>query len=246
MKQRITSYCADLHIHSTLSPCAEREMKPARIFAQALNRGIKILAITDHNSTSNLPAFLRSAPKELWVIPGMEVQTKEEIHMVCLFPGLEQAMEWGRIVHALLPPIPNQKNYFGEQNILNEQGGIVGEEPILLLNSISLSVEETVSAVRSIGGEIYPAHVDRPSFSILSQLGFLPANVDIKVLEISQKADKLKIIMEHKGYSVIRSSDAHFIQQIGLNNSILKIEAPLWEELLLALNHRDKREVITN
>lgn len=221
-------------------------MKPELVWGQAQKMGIKVLGITDHNSTANLPAFMHSAPKGLWVIPGMEVQTKEEVHLICLFPELRQAMEWGRIVRNHLPPVKNKQDYFGQQQIITVTGETVGEEKILLLNSISFSLEETIREVRRLGGVIYPAHIDRPSFSILSQLGFVPPNLELKVLEVSGRADPAKFTSTFKGYSMIRSSDAHYLTQIGVHPSYLKIEVPRWEELIYALNRLHHRSVITN
>jgi len=244
MKARLKSYTADLHLHTILSPCGDEQMAPGLIFAQARKNGVNILAITDHNSTRNLPAFLRNRPPELWVIPGMEVQTKEEIHLICLFPCLERAMEWGRRVRALLPPVMNEKEYFGPQIILDEKGETCGEEELLLLNSISLSLEETVAQVRSLGGIIYPAHIDRPAFSIISQIGFIPAALEFKVLEISPRASLEQFSRQYPDYTLVRASDAHYLSQIGVKTSTLQMGGLDWNELLLALNRREGRDVI--
>ena len=246
MKAELRSYPADLHLHTILSPCGDEHMIPELIFAAALQKGLRVLAITDHNSTRNLPAFLKNRPPELWVIPGMEVQTKEEIHLVCLFPSLEPAMAWGEMVRRLLPSVGNDQGYFGNQIILDETGEPVGEEERLLLNSINLSLTETVTRVRSLGGIIYPAHIDRPAFSITSQIGFLPPEPVFKVLEISPRSVLEKIKPQYAGYVLIRSSDAHYLNQIGIKTSTLKMADLQWEELLLAFNHREKREAIPN
>lgn len=219
-------------------------MIPELVFAQALKNQVKVLAITDHNSTGNLPAFLRQYPPELWVIPGMEVQTKEEIHLICLFPSLEPAMEWGRTVRSLLPPVRNDKGYFGPQVILDEKGVSCGEEELLLLNSISLSLEETVAQVRSLGGLIYPAHIDRPAFSIISQIGFIPAALEFKVLEISPRTSLERISRQYPDYTLVQASDAHYLSQIGVKTSTLQMGGLDWGELLLALNRQEGRDVI--
>lgn len=244
MKTDLKTYTADLHLHTTLSPCADRQMVPELVFAQAKKAGVDVLAITDHNSTRNLPAFLRNCPPGLWVIPGMEVQTKEEIHLVCLFPELEAAMEWGRTVRAFLTPLKNKTTYFGQQIILDKHGKPCGEEEILLLNSIALSLEETVVQVRRLGGVIYPAHIDRPAFSILSQIGFLPAEPTFSFLEISPRAPLAKMRQEYPGHNLIRASDAHYLNQIGVKPSLLEMGGLCWEEFLLALNHQEQRKVV--
>lgn len=244
MKTALKSYTADLHLHTTLSPCGDKQMVPEQIFAHALKNGVNVLAITDHNSTLNLPTFLRNSPSELWVIPGMEVQTKEEIHLICLFPQLEPAMEWGRTVRALLPSVRNQKEYFGPQIILDEKGEPHGEEELLLLNSVGLSLEETVTKVRNLGGIIYPAHIERPAFSIISQIGFIPADLEFKVLEISPRSSLQRISRQYADYTLVRSSDAHYLHQIGGQPSILKMAGLDWDEFLCALTHQEGRGVI--
>src|SRR5690554_6837464 len=206
---------ADLHIHTTLSPCAEREMDPPRVFARAREAGLRIIAITDHNSTANLPAFLASPPKDLWVIPGMEVQTKEEVHMVCVFPGLDEAMEWGELVKKHLPPVKNRPELFGEQTVVDGEGNSIGEEEILLLNSVSLSLEVVVKMVTDRKGLVYPAHYRRPSFSIHSQLTVVTSCLPQQVLEISPGDDETALEKECPGYRFICSSDAHRLAEIG-------------------------------
>ena len=105
--------------------------------------------------------------------------------MVCLFPGLEEAMDWGELVKKHLPPVQNRPEFFGEQTVVDAEGNTTGQEEILLLNSVSLSLEEVVKLVTERGGLVYPAHCRRPSFSIYSQLGVVPACLPQKVLEIS-------------------------------------------------------------
>lgn len=246
MRTRLHTYTADLHLHTILSPCADREMVPEPVFARARQAGVDVLAITDHNSTRNLPAFLRNCPPGLWVIPGMEVQTKEEIHLVCLFPELEAAMEWGRIVRNLLPPVPRINTHVGPQIILDENGKPCDEEELLLLNSIPLSLAETVAQVRGLNGVVYPAHIDRPAFSILSQIGFLPTDPAFSILEISPRAPLAKMQQQYPEHNLIRSSDAHYLNQIGAKSSLLKMAGLDWEEFLLALNRQAQRGVIPN
>lgn len=229
------SFPADLHIHTALSPCAEREMDPPRIFSRARDAGLKIIGLTDHNSTGNLPAFLSSPPQDLWVIPGMEVQTREEVHLVCLFPGLEPAMTWGAAVKKSLPPITNRPEYFGEQTLVNEEGKCMGEEKTLLLNSTAFSLEEVVQQVAGLGGLVYPAHITRPSFSLLSQLGMIPPCFKRKVLEITPRDDKKTLQKEYPGYRFICSSDAHRLEEIGRGRTVINIKSTCWDELLSAL-----------
>jgi len=237
-------FLADLHIHTCLSPCAEREMTPELIFSRALALRLDVIAITDHNSTSNLPAFLKSPPTELWVIPGMEVQTKEEAHMVCLFPDLNTALTWGEMVKTRLPLTRNNPDFFGEQVIIDSAGNKTGEETRLLLNSVSFSVSDVVEEVHKLGGITYPAHIDRPSYSVLSQLGFLPPKLKTKALEISRRGKIEEYHEKYSGFSIIRSSDAHRLSDLDETiRTVFQLKERSWPEIIKAFDQIDQRNV---
>jgi 3',5'-nucleoside bisphosphate phosphatase len=142
---RLKAYIADLHVHTVLSPCAEVEMIPPLIVAKALNRGITLTAITDHNASANVGAVQRAAAgTRLAVLPGMELQTREEVHLLCLFDTLEQLAAWQAVVEASMPPLENKIEYFGEQFVVDETGEFIRRETQLLLTSAYLSLEEGV------------------------------------------------------------------------------------------------------
>jgi PHP family Zn ribbon phosphoesterase len=240
----LQAFFADLHIHSCLSPCAEREMTPEAIFSRAIALGLQIIAITDHNSTANLPAFLSSHPPELYVIPGMEVQTREEVHLVCLFPRLEAALAWGELVKAHLPAIDNNPEFFGEQTIVNSASEKTGEERRLLLNSVSFSIDEVVQEVHTLGGIAYPAHIDRPSYSVLSQLGFLPPGLRSKVFELSRWGQIESYQDRYCDFCIVRSSDAHRLSDLNETaRSLFHLQEKSWPELVAALQKMNNRIV---
>lgn len=233
---------ADLHIHSALSPCAEREMDPPRIFNHVIELGLKAIAITDHNSTANLPAFMEDPPDELWVIPGMELQTKEEVHLVCYFPTLTEAMACGLKVNEYLPNLPlGLAKTYGEQTKINRQGDTIGEETKPLLASTDLGLNEAFALISLYNGLAYPAHADRLSFGIMGQLGFIPPNLPVHTLEVSHHLDKEASLVLFPEFQTFQSSDAHRLAEIGRGCSMLMIDHPCWEEFVAAMERQNGR-----
>lgn len=200
----------DLHIHSALSPCAEDEMTPQNIVNMAWLKGLDAIALTDHNAGDNLEAVAAAAGDKVLVIPGMEVQTEEEVHLLAYFRTLPDALLFSEEIRRHLPGIPNRPELFGHQWIMDAQDGIVGERGDMLLSSVDLSFDEAVALIRGYGGVAVPAHVDRDSFSVLSQLGFMPRHLALTTIEVSH----------HGGnplgdeWRVLRSSDAHRLGDI--------------------------------
>ena len=166
---------ADFHIHSALSPCASDEQTPRRIVGQALAAGLAVIAITDHNSAANCPAILQYNSPDLLILPGMELQTREEIHIICLFGSWEAASAWHHFVADRLPELRNRPAYFGRQLLFDLDGRCRAEETKLLLNSADIAYREVFQLVTQYEGLAYPAHIDRPSFSVTASLGFIPA-----------------------------------------------------------------------
>jgi hypothetical protein len=183
---RLPFYRADLHLHTVLSPCAEPEMLPEFILERAAGLGLNIIAVTDHNSAENCEAMIRVAEGTgITVLPGMEVQTREEVHLLCLFDQLDQALAWQGVVYANLPPVKNKPEVFGAQVVLDAAGEPIGFNDRLLATSAFLSVDETVRQVGALGGLCIPSHVDRPVYSIIANLGFIPPNLGVRAVEIS-------------------------------------------------------------
>jgi PHP family Zn ribbon phosphoesterase len=205
------SLLIDLHIHTVLSACAEVEMIPPLIVERALELGLGLIGIADHNCAANATAVIEAARGTgLTVLPGMEVQSREEVHMLCLFDTLAQVEAWQRTVDAALPELPNRESYFGAQYVVDATGAHRYTEERLLATSTSLSVEQVAVGVDALGGLCVPAHIDRPSFSILSNLGFVPQGLPISGVEITPRALGLaKFGAGELEISENRISDAH-------------------------------------
>ena len=237
-------YRAELHIHTVLSPCAEIEMLPPLIVMECLEKGISLIAITDHNATANIAAVQQAAEGTgLIVLPGMEVQTREEVHSLCLFENLDQALAWQAIVDRYLPSIPNRPDYFGDQLIVDANGDFLQREERLLLNSVNLSLAEAYYQVTQLGGLFIPAHVNRTANGLLPILGMPPADIPLEVMEISRHlklAEAVKIYSSLQGYSLIQSGDAHRLDEIlGMNQFTL--QSPTLQEIRLALRGEQGR-----
>ncbi len=205
-------YYYDLHIHSCLSPCGDDDNTPNNIAGMASLCGLNIVALTDHNSTANCPAFFEAARRYgIIAIAGMELTTSEDIHVVCLFETLENAMTFGERVKDLSIPIENRPDIFGAQQILDGQDNIIGEEKNLLINATLISIEEVPSLVEEFGGICYPAHIDRQSNGIISVLGTFPATPHFNCVELhdSDKADEYIQKYGLQDKKIIVSSDAH-------------------------------------
>ena len=165
----------DLHIHSCLSPCGDDDMTPANIVGMAAVKGLDVIALTDHNSCRNCPAAMYHGEKYgVTVIPGMELTTQEEVHVICLFPELEDALVFDTLVHERLLPIRNREDIFGKQQVMNKKDEIIGTVDNLLINATSIAFDDVFSLAGSCHGIAYPAHVDKSSTSLISNLGFVP------------------------------------------------------------------------
>lgn len=239
------SYRAELHSHTVLSPCAEVEMIPPLIVQTAIERGINLLAVTDHNASANVQAVQQAAQGAgLMVLPGMELQTREEVHLLCLFDTLDQLAGWQASVDKHLPPLENNIDHFGEQFVVDETGEFIRREPRLLLTSADISLEEAVSGVNAIGGMAIPAHVDRRANGLLEILGFVPEDAAVSALEISRHLTVDMAPLRYpqiRGYPLIRDGDAHRLNEfLGVNE--FWVERPTITELKMALRRENGRE----
>jgi len=237
---------ADLHLHTVASACAEIEMIPPLIARRANELGLGLLAVTDHHTVDNVAAVQRAAAEyDIRVLPGMEVQTREEAHVVCLFAELETALAWQETVYAHLPALPNREEFFGAQYVVDETGDYVRSNERLLQTSLSLSVEEVVAGVRALGGLPIAAHVDRPSFSLLASLGFIPPTLDLAAIEVSRHCDVAALLQRYPelgAWPIVRGGDAHLLADIQRSLRLV-VKARILGELALALAGREGRSV---
>lgn len=226
----------DFHIHTGASPCGDKDMTPNNIVNMSILKGLDAIAITDHHTCANVSAVMDVAKNtQLTIIPGMEIETSEEVHMIALFSTLEVVKQMEDIVHNHLPPIKNRIDIFGEQLIYNDQDEKTGEIDRLLLTATSLSVYDVVNIVRSLGGVCYPAHIDKGVYSIISNLGFIPPDLSIQNLEISRRAEVLRFQEKYPLLRVMQSSDAHYLGDILERQSYMEISKNTpchWIELL--------------
>lgn len=207
----------DMHIHSCLSPCGDNESTPNSIAGMGVLNGLDIMALTDHNTCKNCPAFFKAAERN-GIIPvaGTELTTAEDIHVVCLFETLDGAMSFDSFIQSKRILIPNRTDIFGDQLILNDCDEVIGHEDNLLSNATTVTVDEAPGLVKSFGGICYPAHIDRDSNGILYTLGFFPETPVFGCIELHnpKKADEL--IKRHRlqDKKLIVSSDAHYLWDI--------------------------------
>ncbi len=224
----MTDYRCDLHIHSCLSPCGDDEMTPANIVGMAVVNGLNIVALTDHNTSKNCPAFFAQAKTYGIVpIPGMELTTGEDIHVVCLFRTLEAAMEFDRIVEGHRMLIPNEPETFGHQYIIDENDEIVGEEEHLLINATDLFLEDAYELVGSLGGVCYPAHIDRTSNGVIAMLGTFPEEPSFSAYELNDASSEKEYrerfpILDGLLHTV--SSDAHYLWDIAEEGFVIALD----------------------
>jgi hypothetical protein len=235
---------AELHTHTVLSPCASIEMIPPLIIAEAEAKNIDILAITDHNSIANISAVIEAAAgSNVTVIPGIELQTQEEIHSICLFDTLSQVSSFYTFIEPTLPDLKNNADFFGEQFVVDRTGDFVRREERMLISSANISINDAFLEVRRLGGLLIPAHVNRSAYGLLPVLGFVPQDIDLEILEVSKHVDPIEIFAKFPqlmGYQLIQNGDAHFLHEIlGFNQ--FTVEEFSIQEMIKAMRGQDGR-----
>jgi len=236
----MNSFSYDLHIHSCLSPCGDDDMTPANIAGMASVKGLSVIALTDHNTARNCPAAAAyAAAFGITFIPGMELTTSEEVHALCLFPVLERALAFDSYVHERIQPVTNRPEIFGHQIIMDEEDNPSGEEPLLLINATSISFDELTPLTSSFGGIMIPAHIDKSSNSLLSNLGSVPPDSRFTCAEISDPS-KWEQLKKQNSYlescRFICDSDAHYLADIHEPQYFLHAEANTPSAILHALD----------
>ncbi len=241
----LKSLKADLHIHTCLSPCGDLKMSPANIAEKANLQNINILGICDHNSAENVPAVMQAASRyKITVLPGLEVTSQEEIHILALFDELLFALKLQEMIYNNLPG-DNDEDAFGIQVVVNEAGEVLDFNKRLLIGASTLSVNEVVELIHSLNGLAIAAHIDRESFSLISQLGFIPPDLDLDAVEISWRMDTQEAMERfHPDVSITRSSDAHFPEEIGRATTTFLIEQATTKEIKKALFGQEGRKLI--
>jgi len=238
---------ADLHLHTVLSPCADLAMSPDEIITVAQQKQLDIIAITDHNSTKQCRVVREMAAESgIVVINGCEVNSREEVHSLCLFEDDHSMNEFQAFIEHYLPQIPNKPNYFGYQVVVDRDNQIVEEMPWYLGNGLQVELETIADFIHQLNGLFIPAHIDRPMNSLFSQLGFLPHELKIDAMQISKRAQESqirKLFDIHPDITLIKASDAHYPEDIGTACTIFELAKPSFEEIRWALNQKKGRSV---
>lgn len=235
----MSRYYYDLHIHSCLSPCGDNDNTPNNIVGMGVLAGLQIMALTDHNTCRNCPAFFEAAKKQgIIPVPGMELTTAEDIHMVCLFPTLEAAMDFDREIQTRRILIPNRTDIFGDQYVMDGQDEVVDIEPHLLSNATTVSVEEAPALTARFGGVCYPAHIDRQANGIIATLGFLPPDMHFSTVELHDGGKEAEYRQQHIGDDtrVVIGSDAHVLWDIRDKDAWLEIPDEPYSGALVRAN----------
>jgi len=249
----LRTYRADLHIHTCLSPCGDLTMSPRAIVEKAREMNIDILGICDHNTAENVPAVQEAAEEyRISVLPGMEVTTQEEIHILALFDNNHSAWALQEMIYGRLEGT-NDDDAFGLQVVVNKDGEVLSFNKRLLIGATSIPVEEVVQAIHSLGGLAIASHVDKSAFSLISQLGFVPENLALDALEVSRHHDIESAgsefdphAKEHRGTGLpfTRSSDAHFPDEVGTSCTLFLLKEGTLKEIKMAFEKKQDRKIL--
>lgn len=227
----MSAFC-DLHMHSCLSPCADDDMTPWNMVGMAKIKGLDVIAITDHNACLNAEdAMAAGREYGVAVIPGMEITSREEVHMLAYFYTLEDALSAGEAVYRHLPAIMNDPLLFGNQIVMRNGDTPDGILDKLLINATDLSVDEVCALVREHGGVPVPAHINRGSNGMIGALGLMPFLPEYPVVELYRGVECPAYAT--KGRFLLHSSDAHRLEDI--QEQVFELEAEPTVEGVLKL-----------
>lgn len=233
---------ADLHIHTCLSPCADIDMSPKNIPIEAEKKGISLIAICDHNASENVPGVRNSALKRnINVLGGMEITTREEVHIVALFDNPDDLAAMQEVVYRHLPG-QNIEDKFGDQIIADENDVVIGFNTRLLIGATSLTVEEVVDTVHRFNGLAIASHIDREGFGIIGQLGFIPPGLALDAVEVSAKGNPGQY--SHLPFTVVTASDAHYLTDIGKATVNFYIRDNTFPEIKQAIHGQSGRRIL--
>lgn len=238
-QNKMRVYC-DLHIHSCLSPCGSDEMTPWNLVGMAKVKGLDIIALTDHNTALNIPAAI-AAGKEygIAVMPGMEVTTKEEVHVLAYFIDVESALAFGEEIYRHLPAIQNVEGLFGNQIIMGADDQPTGKVDKLLLNATDLTLEQVAELIDKHGGILIPAHINRGANGMIGALGIMPSLPEYPVVEVAPRIACPQQVLE--GRFVLHSSDAHYLEHMAERDFSLEVEAPTVQAVFTMLKEQQNR-----
>ena len=229
----------DLHIHTALSPCGDDDMTPNNVINMSALKGLDVIAVTDHNSAKNVRACVECGRKNgIIVLPGMEIETSEEIHMVALFKDVDTLGEMQDIVLSKLPPVKNKPAIFGEQIIMDKHDRVLGFKEQFLITACSMDVFEVADTVRSLGGVVFPAHIDKSSYSLLSNLGSIPDELKLSTVEVKKNPvpqNLLDMGILDK-YNVLHNSDAHYLWDISEKENYIECKSAKIEDILYKIS----------
>ncbi|MDO5116043.1 MAG: histidinol-phosphatase [Synergistaceae bacterium] len=245
-------FWVDLHIHTLLSPCGELEMGAPEIVEKAREAGIDIIGVADHNTCENYPGIAGAAaagekPGTPVVLPCIETQSAEDIHILCVFPDYAVALEYKEWLWRRIRAIKNDVEHFGYQIVVNAENEIIKEEETLLIQGCGYEVDQIVEKTKQMGGLAILAHVDRPAFSYTAALGPMPPDYPSDGFELSRRLNSEEAQKWRDGYPgrpFIRSSDSHSLDTISRANCTkMMLEAPTFEEIKKALRGEDGRKI---
>lgn len=229
----------DLHIHSCLSPCGDNESTPGNIVGMAVVKGLDVIALTDHNTCKNCEAAMAIGEAYgITVIPGMELTTSEEVHVLCLFYNLEDAMRFDAFIEPRILDIPNNPKAFGDQFLCNDDDEVIGSFPKLLISATDISFDKVYDCVSEYNGVMIPAHIDKNSFSLMSNLGFVPPDSKFRCFELADMSNLHRLQKENeylKNCNVITDSDAHYFEKINEPINTLYAESNSIKDVLDSL-----------
>jgi len=238
---------ADLHIHTCLSPCCESGMSPRRIVEQAKLKGLDMIGICDHNSAENVVCAKKVGEREgLAVIGGIEVTSQEEAHILAFFDEDKDLFELANLIYENLPGTNNER-IFGEQIVVNEDDEVLSFNKRLLIGATVLPLQQIVERIHSLDGLAIASHIDRESFSIIGQLGFIPDGLELDGLEVSPRLSLEKAQLEFGqalGFPVVTFSDAHTLEDVGKSFTSFLIGEANTKEIRKALFGQDGRRVV--
>lgn len=230
----------DLHLHSCLSPCGMDDLTPSTVVGMAKVMGLDCIAISDHNSTKHCAVAQQAGQHYgITVVPAMELNTAEEVHVLCLFADLDSALAFGEYVQSRIMPIDNVSSIYGNQLIYDIDDNCIGCEQQLLIVATSIAIFDVANLVKQYNGVAIPAHIDRQANGIIAVLGQIPDDCNFVTVEVSSNATKQFVDqIAQLGYNVIRNSDSHMLESIGKCNATLDVDITSAQQLVDYLSHK--------